>query len=45
MPFERVSAQFPCFSMPVPQEMYRNAMFSIHVTMTPERSGRVRYGV
>jgi hypothetical protein len=31
--------------MPVPQDMYRKAMFSIHITMNPERLGRVRYGV
>lgn len=45
MPFERVWAQFLCFSMPVSQDMYRKVMFSIHMTMTPERLGRLEYGV
>jgi hypothetical protein len=45
MPFERVSAQFLCFSMPVPQDMYRNAMFSIQIDMTRGRLGRLGYGV
>ena len=28
--------------MPVSQDMYRKAMFSIHITLTRERLGRLR---
>ena len=45
MPSEGVSVQFLDFSMPVSPDMYRKAVFSMHITVTCERIGRLDNGV